>query len=564
MKRILTGILVFISSITLAENYLLNGGQSSDIQYTMTQELVPSPGMKQLSISLVIPQNFSSPSYNQSIKSFDVIYSIPPEQTRESIDRRGNRVRKMNWAAPRQPVQLRIQIHAVNFTKLVPLETDAEFPLGNLPEDVRPYLQATQQVPSTHPEIVRKARAITAQSETEFDAVQQILSWIVDHMTYELRPKSYDAIYSIKTGKGNCQNYSHLAATFLKAVGIPVRIVNGVTLKEPYDIRMSNGVMTLHMAQGRHSWIEVWFSDLGWVPFDPQQMQLFVSNRFIRVEIGIDNNEAIRDGHIVFRLPQGSSSRPRFQEVVAANFLRDEVNLTAERQAYGPKKLLFSPPVQAEFSAIVYEASAAEPVVMAPGELASLAYSELDTLGNLDFPAGIDFSETRDLTVGAEPDEMVLEKNFLVETAEYVTTQGMKYAQTFILSDPMQLNDIGLALHKFGGAGDLWIEVYDDNGSGKPDRQIATSELLSLDRMPTRMGYDWVDFPFSGDLPRLSPGRYWIALAYTGSPIVNWFFTYGKPVGPADGTRYNTMFDETWGRSLSYEFNYRVVGKKGQ
>ncbi len=56
------------------------------------------------------------------------------------------------------------------------------------------------------------------------------------------------------------------------------------------------------------------------------------------------------------------------------------------------------------------------------------------------------------------------------------------------------------------------------------------------------------------------PGAYWIGLGFTGSPIVNWFYTYGKPVGPSDGTRYKSVYEQDWSGALSYEFNYRVIG----
>jgi hypothetical protein len=56
------------------------------------------------------------------------------------------------------------------------------------------------------------------------------------------------------------------------------------------------------------------------------------------------------------------------------------------------------------------------------------------------------------------------------------------------------------------------------------------------------------------------PGNYWIALGFSGSPIVNWFYTYGKPVGPAHGTRYKNIFTEDWSGALNYEFNYRLTG----
>ncbi len=154
---------------------------------------------------------------------------------------------------------------------------------------------------------------------------------------------------------------------------------------------------------------------------------------------------------------------------------------------------------------------------------------------------------------------MKMRKNFLVETAEYVTTRGRQYAQAFILKEPIRLNKVALALHKFSDDGQLWLELFRDN-NGMPGDLAATSDFLSLDKFKYSAGYSWVDFDFGSFELVLSPGRYWVALGFTGSPIVNWFFTYGKPVGPQDGTRYKKMFDETWGRSLSFEFNYKVEG----
>jgi hypothetical protein len=146
-----------------------------------------------------------------------------------------------------------------------------------------------------------------------------------------------------------------------------------------------------------------------------------------------------------------------------------------------------------------------------------------------------------------------------VETAEYVTTKRTQYAQVFVLAKPLKLENIGVALHKFGGDGQLWIDVCRDD-NGKPGDVIATSNLVDLDSLSDKPGYRWTDFSFSGNKPLMAPGSYWIALGFTGSPIVNWFYTYGKPVGPADGTRYKDIFDKDWSGALNYEFNYRVAG----
>jgi hypothetical protein len=325
-------------------------------------------------------------------------------------------------------------------------------------------------------------------------------------------------------------------------------------------VKTAGGSMTLRMAQGRHSWIEVYFTDLGWMPFDPQNMEMFTSNRFIRVEVGLDNEETVKDGSIKWKRAAGSLQVPLFQEIVNATFESDAVSLAAEKQTYGPRKMLFSPPVEAAFTrfAFRYEQEAA-PSVTGPSP-ASAVYDRPDTLGNLEFPQNEDFLQVRDLKQSDGADEFTLQKNFLVETAEYVTDKGQKYCQTFMVDRPLRLDKIGLALHKFGGDGSLWVELNADDGSGRPGPLIETSEFIPIENMSGRAGYSWVDFSFGMNRPTLKPGRYWMVLAYTGSPVVNWFFSYGKPVGPNDGTRYKTMFDEGWSRSLAYEFNYRVIG----
>jgi len=560
MKKTIAACCMAAATFCGAENYLIQGGQASQIDYAMEQEIVPFRGCLQMTASFVVPKDFHSPSYSQDVLGFDIQFSTPPSNQKRNFDSRGNEVLSVDWVNPAQPIRVRISIKSQNQTRLDPLNTDAAFPLAEVPTDARAYLKATRMVPSTDPEIIQKARQLTAASETEFDAVQKILIWLIDLIQYVQRPSQYDAFFSIRTGKGNCQNFSHLAAAMMRAVGIPVRIVNGVTLKQPYDVEINGGYMTLIMAQGRHSWIEVYFPDLGWVPFDPQQTQLFVSNRYIRIEVGLDNEETVNDGGIRWKRMPGFKGQPGFQETIATDFRQDQVSLTAERQDYGPRKLLLSPVVSSDFSEVVYEEAAAAPLVIQPSGAGS-ASGMPDTLGNLDFPENVDFLDTRERVDDPGSDEGILRKNFLVETAEYVTTQGCKYAQTFILDHPLRINQVGLALHKFGGNGQIWIELMNDAG-GKPGDVLASSDMISVDAMKFHPGYSWIDFSFPVGDSQLQTGRYWIALAYTGSPVINWFFTYGKSTGPVDGTRFINLFDETWSRSLAYEFNFRVIGNR--
>lgn len=557
------------------ENFLLKGSQTARINYSLTQRLVPIPGTKSLIISTVVPSTFQSPTYNQEVENLNINFVPVPTKREEKVDKRGNKVIVVTWANPTGAITASVSLTAKNYVLFNPLATAMPFPLNNLDPAAQDYLLATAQVPADDARIRAKARELTSGVKTEFDAVQRILAWVIDHTTYVLTPPKYDAMYTFETGKGNCQNYSHLAAALMRAVGIPVRIVNGVTLKRTYDAKTEYGKLTFGMAQGRHSWIDVYFPDLGWVPFDPQQSQLFTSNRYIRIETGLDNNETSQDGLVRWVAAQGSTSQPEFEEIIDSDFTEDQVNILANRQKYGPKSILLTPEVRANFEPYLAAAPAPPPPAPLPtspspanrGVPATEAPKKEDlnkivTLGNLEFPEGINFAFARELATGTGGAQE-LRKNFLVETAEYVT-RSAQYAQIFVLHKPLQLQKLGLALQKFGGDGFLWVEILKDekapSGQMVPGERLASSGLLALNQLSSQPGYRWQDFDFSKANLKLAPGRYWIALGFSGTPVINWFYSYGKPVGPSDGTRYKTILDQDWSSSLSYEFNYRVVG----
>ena len=101
-----------------AENYLLNGGQASQIDYTMVQKIESLSGTKRLIVSYVVPQTYRSPSYNQMVQSFDLTFSTDPDKTERSTDDRGNEIIKVTWQNPRSSIKATIKLKTTNFTTL--------------------------------------------------------------------------------------------------------------------------------------------------------------------------------------------------------------------------------------------------------------------------------------------------------------------------------------------------------------------------------------------------------------------------------------------------------------
>ena len=177
--------------------------------------------------------------------------------------------------------------------------------------------------------------------------------------------------------------------------------------------------------------------------------------------------------------------------------------------------------------------------------------------GNLEFPREIRLFEP---VKTSGKGQYSLEQNYMVETAEYVTGDTL-YAQAFEIDQPMLLTDLSLALHRFGGeGGQLWIELYEDNDG--PGKLLTKSRpvLSAAIRTPANR-YEWVPFSFEGSKTIVKENRrYWIILKFTGDPIINWFYTYGKVVSPEDGTRATLAKKVVWNQILNNEFNFRLRG----
>lgn len=142
------------------------------------------------------------------------------------------------------------------------IQGDVPFPLSNIPDDVKPYLQETTFIDIT-PEIRTTASLIASGKNDLFQVSQDVASWVVTNIEYDLSTLTEDAVqkasWVIKNRQGVCDELSILYISMMRSLGIPARYVSGISYTNS-ELFVDNW--------NPHAWTEVYFPSYGWVPFD--------------------------------------------------------------------------------------------------------------------------------------------------------------------------------------------------------------------------------------------------------------------------------------------------------
>jgi transglutaminase-like putative cysteine protease len=96
-----------------------------------------------------------------------------------------------------------------------------------------------------------------------------IESYLRTRFTYSLTPPQADylspyAAFLFQTKTGYCQHFAGAMAVLLRFNGIPARVAVGFTTGE----KVADGTYVV-TRNDAHSWVEAYFPEVGWVPFDP-------------------------------------------------------------------------------------------------------------------------------------------------------------------------------------------------------------------------------------------------------------------------------------------------------
>jgi transglutaminase-like putative cysteine protease len=138
--------------------------------------------------------------------------------------------------------------------------------------DTPPEVAARWASPPVATERVRDlADEVVGDATTRYDQILAIERWIGERVEYSidapLSPAGTDVVdhFLFEAEQGWCEQIASSLVVLARLNGIPARLATGYVPDERDPV---TGAFTVRQ-RNAHAWTEVWFPEVGWVPFDP-------------------------------------------------------------------------------------------------------------------------------------------------------------------------------------------------------------------------------------------------------------------------------------------------------
>ena len=133
------------------------------------------------------------------------------------------------------------------------------FPTNNFNEDQSRFL-GEKNFADIDRDIMAKANEIAAGEDDYYEAVFKIAEWTRTNIQYDLNSLTEKAVqkssWVLDNRFGVCDELTNLFNSMVRSLGIPVKFVSGLAYSDVVG------------GWSPHAWSEVYFPDVGWVPFD--------------------------------------------------------------------------------------------------------------------------------------------------------------------------------------------------------------------------------------------------------------------------------------------------------
>lgn len=173
----------------------------------------------------------------------------------------------------------------INSRERVKIREKVSYPIEDIDPALTRYIQESGLI-NIDSNIRRTASDLARNEDDLFKVAVKIADWVNNNVQYNLSTLSEEAekesTWVFENRQGVCTEISNLYISMLRSLGIPSRFVTGIAYTES-ELFESNW--------GLHGWVEVYFPNHGWVPFDPTYGQNgYVDATHISLEKGVEGN----------------------------------------------------------------------------------------------------------------------------------------------------------------------------------------------------------------------------------------------------------------------------------
>ncbi|MEK6891711.1 MAG: transglutaminase-like domain-containing protein [Nanoarchaeota archaeon] len=192
------------------------------------------------------------------------------------------------WKNPQDNFGFKVSSDVKTTNTIVQVNEKINFPIAELPEDIKIYTKPSATIDSGNEYIIQIASELVKGEDDLYSAVFKIAQWTKSDVNYNLStmslPVTQKASEVLKSRQGVCGDISSLFMALARSVGIPARFVSGIAYTNS-DLFPEKW--------GAHGWAEVYFPDYGWVPFDVTYGEFgWIDPTHIRFKDSFDSDEA--------------------------------------------------------------------------------------------------------------------------------------------------------------------------------------------------------------------------------------------------------------------------------
>jgi len=316
---------------------LCHGTMASTVHYTEMREVaVPQ---KSLKVVLEIPTAFNATlfGYSERVRSFAIHYSKQPD---EVVANNGGI--RATWVNPPQRLSYAIDASLSVDVRVNGLNSESQLPVKQtiVGEGIGKYLAPSKYAQSKDRDVKRLAKALVNNTRYESAAVAALMLWVSDNIKYDSNVARHDATWTLHNKKGTCENYAHLSLALLRSAGIPARYVSGFLMGG--DVKIDGDLTSYEYRwdAGPHSWIEVYYPDRGWVPYEPQKTLGFVDSDHVRESVGADSADL--PNRLIYTYTTGDAASAAIKESAQATITHQDSSLQIIQTSAASRHVMIS------------------------------------------------------------------------------------------------------------------------------------------------------------------------------------------------------------------------------